>query len=217
MVKIGASVLAADFMNLGNELARAKQANVDLLHIDVMDGHLVKDIAFGAANVAAICANTDLCVDAHLMIEGTHRFTKRMLQAGADIVTLQFEPCLDLYRTICEIRDAGARAYVCIRPATPVWMLEEAAPMVDGVLLVAVPLGIGGQKFIPSMFEKITKLSNWKKERDYSFEIGVDGGVTAENASAIKACGADYLICGTTVFAAADMVQTVRDLRMDGD
>ena len=213
MMKIGASLLAADFMNLGNELARAKQANVDLLHIDVMDGHLVDDIAFGAANVAAICANTDLCVDAHLMIDEPQRFAKRMLQAGAEIVTLQFEPCLDLYRTICAIREAGARAYVSIRPATPVWILEEAAAMVDGVLLVAVPLGIGGQKFIPSMYEKIKKLSEWKKERGYSFEIGVDGGVTAQNASAVKDSGADYLICGTTVFAAPDMAQTVRELR----
>ena len=215
MVKIGASLLAADYMHLGNELERAKQANVDFLHVDVMDGHLVNDIAFGVNNVEAICANTDLCVDTHLMIAQPHRFVQRILLAGAKIVTLQFESCLDLYKTIYEIKEAKARAVICIRPATPVWMLEEAAQMADGILLVAVPLGIGGQKIIPTMYEKIRKLSEWKTEKGYTFEIGVDGGVTAENASQIKACGADCLICGTTVFASKDMKQTVNALKAD--
>lgn len=154
-------------MNFGKRTCACKNANVDLPHIDVMDGHLVEDIAFGAVNVAAICANTDLCVDVHLMLAEPQRFAKRMLEAGAGIVTLQLEPCLDLYRTICMIKDTGARACVCIsRPETPVWMLEETAQMVDGVLLVAVPLVLA-EKFIPSMYEKIKKLSEWKREKGY--------------------------------------------------
>lgn len=213
MVKVGASLLAADFLNLGHELKRAEAAGADFLHIDVMDGHLVSDIAFGADNVKAIASATGLCVEAHLMIAHPERFAMRMVRAGAGIVTLQLEPCLDLYKTIADIKAAGAKAYVCIRPATPLCMLEELFHAVDGILLVTVPLGIGGQKIIPSMYDKIGRLCELRKEGGYAFEIGVDGGVTAGNAARITAPGVDFIVAGSAVFAAADMKETVAILK----
>jgi ribulose-phosphate 3-epimerase len=212
-VKIGASILAADFLNIESEVKRAEQAKVDSIHIDVMDGHLVSDIAFGAGNVRSVCGATDICVDAHLMIARPQSFAMRMIEAGAGIITLQMEPCLDLYKTISDIKAANARAYVCIRPETSAGQLEEVLEWVDGVLLVSVPLGIGGQKMIPSMKRKISRLAEYKNKCGYSFEIGVDGGVTTENAAEITACGADYLVCGTTLFASTDMRATVESLK----
>ena len=205
MVKIGASVLAADFIKLGYDIGRAQQANVDFLHVDVMDGHLVEDIAFGVNNVKAICDSTSLCVDAHLMIAHPQCFARRMAEAGAKIVTIQLEPCLEIYKTIADIQSAGAKAYVGISPTTSLAILEELYPVVDGILLVTVALGIGGQKIIPSMFDKIKKLNKIKNEGKYSFEIGVDGGVVSANAQKIKECGADYMVAGTTIFASLDM------------
>lgn len=213
MVKIGASVLAADFMNLGEEIGRAQRSGVDLLHIDVMDGHLVNDIAFGVNNVSAICRAAGLPVEAHLMIAHPERFALRMIGAGAKIITLQLEPCLEIYKTISDIKSAGAKAYISINPTTPLAMLEELYPMVDGVLLVTVALGIGGQKIIPTMFDKIKKLNELKRDRNYAFETGVDGGVTLENAEKIRECGADYMVGGTMVFASPDMGETVRRLK----
>jgi Pentose-5-phosphate-3-epimerase len=213
MVKIGASVLAADFMKLGYEIERAQEGGVDLFHVDVMDGHLVSDIAFGVNNVKDICRQSRIPVEAHLMTEHPQWFAVRMAEAGAKIVTIQLEPCLEIYRTIMDIRSAGAKAHVCINPTTPLAMLDELYPMVDGILLVTVALGIGGQKIIPTMFEKLRWLHEIKEAHGYTFQIGVDGGVTAANRAEIKKCGADYMIAGTTIFAAGDLKQTVSMLK----
>ncbi len=213
MVKIGASVLAADFIRLGEEIGRVRRSGADRLHVDVMDGHLVHDIAFGVNNVKAVCRAAGLPVEAHLMVAHPERFALRMIEAGANIVTLQLEPCLQIYKTISDIKSAGAKAFVALEPTTPLKLLEELYPVADGVLLVTVALGIGGQQIIPSMFDKISRLGRLKKDGGYGFEIGVDGGVTPENAGRIRECGADYMVGGTMMFASPDMEETVRRLK----
>lgn len=205
--------MAADFLNLGKDLARAQTAGVDFIHIDVMDGHLVDDIAFGVGQVKAIRKATALPLDAHLMIAHPERFALRMTDAGAEWVTVQLEPCLQLYRTIRDIRDAGASPRICLQPTTPLCMAEELLPFVDGVLLVCVPLGLGGQSFIEPMYDKIARLAEIKKSMDGTFSIAIDGGVGEQNIVRLASAGADTIVAGTSLFAAENMRAAANALR----
>ncbi len=209
MVEIGASLLAADFLHLADAMTNAEQAGAGFFHVDVMDGHLVEDIAFGVQNVADICRAANIPVDAHLMIAQPQAFAMRMVNAGAGIVTVQLEPCLQTYRTLRDIKEAGARVGVCVAPETPISALTAVAPWVDRVLLVSVCLGLGGQQFIPQMYDKLRQTKELRDSSGYTFEIGVDGGVTLDNVEAIKACGADYMVAGTCVMASEDMPQAI--------
>lgn len=213
MAEVEASLLAADFLNLEQEIRKAERSGADMFHLDVMDGHLVDDIAFGVQNVKTICAATTLPVDAHLMIAHPHMFAERMVAAGAKLVTIQLEPCLEIYRTIQAVKDDGAEVAVCIAPETPVACLETVVDWVDRVLLVTVALGLGGQSFIPSMEKKIERTVALREQRGLRFKIGVDGGVTPQNAQRIKQCGADYLVAGTCVLASGDMGAAVAALK----
>ena len=214
-LEVQASLLAADFLNLSKEIRRAEASGADLLHVDVMDGRLVDDISFGVKNVEDICAFTGMPVDVHLMIEAPQSFASRMADAGAKIVTIQFEPCKEIFRTITTIQEKGAEAAICIAPETSVSSLGSVIEWADRILLVSVSLGLGGQKFIPSILSKLADLIELRRKSNRKFKIGVDGGITLENSNQIKSLNIDYLVAGTAIFSAMDINGAVKRLKQN--
>jgi len=199
-VKIAASILNADFTRLGQQVAEAEAAGVDLFHLDVMDGHFVPNISFGPAIVEAVHRSTRLPLDVHLMIEEPDRYLADFVQAGAQYVTVHVETCVHLHRSIQEIRRLGARPGVSLNPATPAGNLWEILPDVDLVLVMSVNPGFGGQSFIENALPKIAQIRRWLTERGLQAEIQVDGGITAAIAPRVAAAGATILAVGTAIF-----------------
>ena len=212
-IEVQASLLAADFLSIGTEIKRVEESGVDCLHVDVMDGQLVDDISFGVRNVELISSYSGIPVDAHLMIDTPQSFAGRMADAGAKIITIQYEPCKEIYRTISTIREKGAEPAICIAPETSISALSAIVDWVDRVLLVTVSLGLGGQVFITSMFNKIAALIDLRDRCKNKFKIGVDGGVTLENLSSIRSLDIDYIVAGTTIFQSSDIGMIVKQLK----
>ncbi|ODN31153.1 ribulose-phosphate 3-epimerase [Fervidobacterium thailandense] len=199
MVKISASILAADFSDLKGEISRVLPY-IDEIHLDVMDGHFVPNLTFGYPILEAVKKLTNLPVDVHLMVTNPDDHIEKFITGGASRVTVHYETCYHLHRTISRIKELGAEAFVSINPATPVNVLEEILPYVDGVLIMTVNPGFSGQKFIPTMFEKIKKLSSLRMSKGLTFKIQVDGGVGNENAVQLAQLGVDILVMGYGVF-----------------
>lgn len=199
MVKISASILAADFSDLKGEISRVLPY-IDEIHLDVMDGHFVPNLTFGYPILEAVKRLTNLPVDAHLMVTNPDAHVEKFIAGGASRVTVHYETCYHLHRAISRIKELGAEAFVSINPATPVNVLEEILPYVDGVLIMTVNPGFSGQKFIPTMFEKIKKLSSLRMSKGLTFKIQVDGGVGNENAVQLAQLGVDILVMGYGVF-----------------
>ncbi len=200
MIKISPSILSADFANLQKDVALIEEAGAEYVHIDVMDGHFVENITMGPNVVAALRPHTKLVLDVHLMIENPEKYVADFAKAGADIIMVHVEATRHLHGVLQQIKKLGVKAGVVINPATPVVMIEPVLSMVDQVLVMTVNPGFGGQSFIPETVEKIQQLATLKKEKGYSFDIEVDGGITDKTAPICFEAGANVFVAGSYVY-----------------
>ncbi|MDQ2658861.1 MAG: ribulose-phosphate 3-epimerase [Verrucomicrobiota bacterium] len=212
---IAPSILAADFSQLAQEIRRVEAAGADWLHLDIMDGHFVDNISFGPAIVKTVRGLTSLPLDVHLMIEHPNHYAPRFLEAGANSITVHVESEAkhDVAATLRSIRAAGCRAGLTLNPATAFSLLEDHLSLVDLVLIMTVHPGFGGQAFRPEMMEKVRAARAWRETHSATFEIEVDGGVTAETAPLCRESGANVLVAGTSVFRAKDYATAIAGLR----
>jgi ribulose-phosphate 3-epimerase len=212
MAKLGVSILSADFGRLAEEIA-AVEPEADLLHLDVMDGHFVPAISFGADVVRAIRKRTRLFLDVHLMVQNPDRHLGPFVEAGADGLTVHVEVCPHLHRTLQQIREAGAKAGVALNPSTPFGHVEQVLGDCDLILLMSVNPGFGGQRFIPFVEAKIAAARGRLQALGASCELEVDGGIKPENCQAVAAAGASILVIGSAVFTSPDRTATLREIR----
>jgi ribulose-phosphate 3-epimerase len=212
MVEILASILAADFSRLGEEVAKVERAGAAILHVDVMDGHFVPNLSIGLPVVESLRKITKLKLDVHLMITDPDYFASEFIKAGADQILVHQEACPHLDRTLHHIQSEGALAGVVLNPATPVSTLSEVLSVVDHVLIMSVNPGFGGQKFIPNALHKVRELARRRRELDAHFAIEIDGGVVLENAADIVRAGCDWLVAGSSVFHTPDPGASFREL-----
>lgn len=213
MFKLAPSILSADFSKLGEHVSLIEKGGADVIHVDVMDGHFVPNISFGAAVMKSLNGKTSLKYDVHLMIENPDKYIEDFVTDNTEYITVHQEACTHLHRTLQHIKGLGIKAGVSINPATPVCMLEDILQDVDMVLVMSVNPGFGGQKFIPVALEKIKKLAQIRSEKGLKFEIEVDGGVTLDNATIISEAGADILVAGSAVFGAKDIVERTKEFK----
>jgi ribulose-phosphate 3-epimerase len=202
MVKIAPSILSADFAALADDIAKVEAAGADQLHVDVMDGRFVPNITIGPVVVEAIRKRTRLPLDVHLMIVEPERYLADFVAAGADMVTVHVEACPHLQRTLAQVRELGARAGVALNPATAPTTLGWVLDDLDLVLVMSVNPGFGGQRFIPSAYEKLRAVRALLADR--LVEVSVDGGVKVEHVAPLVAHGATVLVAGSAIFAAPD-------------
>lgn len=214
MPLIAPSVLSADFGNLARDVEMINNSQADWFHVDVMDGVFVPNISFGFPVISALKKHAKKPLDVHLMIVHPERYIKEFKNAGAEILTVHYEACTHLHRTIQTIKQEGLKAGIAINPHTPVNLLEDILPEIDLVLVMSVNPGFGGQKFIKNTFEKVKKLRELIDIKSPGTLIGVDGGVTSENAPALVEAGADILVAGNFVFAASHPDQKIRELKL---
>lgn len=186
---IAPSVLAADFANLQRDITMVNESEADWFHIDIMDGVFVPNISFGFPVLEAIRKYAGKPLDVHLMITDPDRYLEAFAKAGASVITVHYEACPHLHRTIAAIKDLGCKAGVALNPHTPVHLLEDIIQDVDLVLIMSVNPGFGGQKFIQRTFEKIRTLKLMAAERNNSLLVEVDGGVNLSNAGKLLSCG----------------------------
>lgn len=213
MGKIAPSILSADFSRLGEEVRAVERAGADYIHIDVMDGHFVPNITIGPMIVKAVRKMTQLPLDVHLMISDPDRFLDEFAKCGADILTVHAEAVIHMHRTIQFIRSLGVRAAVSLNPATPLDVLEYVLEDLDMVLLMTVNPGFEGQKFIPSVLPKITRLREMAVARRCSLEIEVDGGIGPDSIARVSSAGADVFVAGSAIFYSEDYGKTIHQMR----
>jgi ribulose-phosphate 3-epimerase len=215
VVKLAPSILAADFARLGEQVAEAEQAGADRIHVDVMDGHFVPNIALGAPIVQSLRRVTRLTLETHLMISDPDLFFEEFAEAGSDLFLVHWEGNNNLHRTVQRIRELGKRAGVAINPATPASVLEEILPDLDQVLVMTVNPGFGHQHFLASTLPKIRRVAQMIEQIKPHCELEVDGGVDDATAPMVVAAGANVLVAGTSVFGSdkevAAAMQSLRD------
>lgn len=216
MLKLAPSILSADFSALAADVKKIEEGGADYIHVDVMDGHFVPNISFGAAVMKSLNGKTSLPYDVHLMIENPDQYIGDFVTDQTEFITVHQEACVHLHRTIQNIKSKGVKAGVSINPATPVSTLECVLEDLDLVLIMSVNPGFGGQKFIPQTLQKVNELAAIKKERGLDFAIEIDGGVTLANAKEVMDAGVEIAVAGSAVFGAEDVVQRVRDFKQIG-
>lgn len=213
-IYIAPSILSADFAKLGQEVVEAEHSGADWLHVDVMDGHFVPNITFGALVMGAIAPLTKLPLDVHLMIENPERYIPDFAKAGAHLITVHQEACVHLHRVLHMMKEHGVKAGVAINPATPVSSIREVLEDVDLVLVMTVNPGFGGQAFIPSTLRKIRELKELREELGLNnLRIEVDGGISAATAPQVVEAGADVLVAGNAVFGRSDRRAAIQEIR----
>lgn len=203
-IKVAPSLLAADFLSIGSEIRRMREAGADWLHYDVMDGLFVPNISFGQGVLKAAARACDMPCDVHLMIERPERYIEEFAQAGAKIITVHAEATHHLHRVLQQIHACGCLAGVALNPATSPECLRYVLGDLDLALVMTVNPGFGGQKLIESAVRKIGEIDRMKREAGLSFEIEVDGGVNGENAAALVEQGATALVAGSALYGAND-------------
>ena len=213
MLKLAPSILSADFSALAADVKKIEEGGADYIHVDVMDGHFVPNISFGAAVMKSLNGKTSLPYDVHLMIENPDQYIGDFVTDQTEFITVHQEACVHLHRTIQNIKSKGVKAGVSINPATPVSSLECVLEDLDLVLIMSVNPGFGGQKFIPQTLNKVKELAAIKKERGLNFVIEIDGGVTLANAREVMEAGVEIAVAGSAVFGAEDVVQRVKEFK----
>ncbi len=210
---IAPSILAADFANLQRDVEMINSSEADWFHIDIMDGVFVPNISFGMPVLEAITKHAKKTIDVHLMIIDPDRYIQTFADLGANVLTVHFEACNHLHRTLQAIKSAGMKAGVAINPHTNIDLLEDVINDIDLVCVMSVNPGFGGQSFIENTYEKVAKLKALITKKDASTMIEIDGGVTNKNAAQLVAVGADVLVAGNFVFKAENPTQTIADLK----
>lgn len=210
---IAPSVLAADFANLERDCKMINESQADWFHIDIMDGVFVPNISFGMPVMAAIKKHAKKPLDVHLMIVDPDRYVETFKAIGADVLTVHYEACDHLHRSIQNIKAHGMKAGVALNPHTPVALLKDVIEDLDLVCLMSVNPGFGGQKFIPNTYNKVKELRAMIDASSSNCLIEIDGGVGANNAKDLIDAGADVLVAGSAVFASEDPVKTVELLK----
>ncbi|MEY4456301.1 MAG: hypothetical protein RLY15_565 [Bacteroidota bacterium] len=210
---IAPSLLAADFLRLGEACKMLNESEAEWFHLDVMDGSFVPNISYGLPVIEQIKTTTKKVMDVHLMIVSPEKYIADFKKAGADILTVHYEACPHLHSTLQQIKAHGMKAGVALNPHTSVDLLKDVIKDIDVVCVMSVNPGFGGQKFIEHTYEKVKTLKKMITEAGASTLIEIDGGVTQNNASKLVAAGADVLVAGTTVFKAADPKQMIATLQ----
>ena len=208
---IAPSLLAADFFDLSSQMKLLKEGNIEVLHLDVMDGMFVPSISFGMPVISSLRKSVDFFFDVHMMVENPERYIEDFYNSGADGITIHFEACKHIDRCIAQIKSLGLRSGISINPATPVSLLENIVSEVDMVLIMSVNPGFGGQKFIPYSLDKIKELSKMREKKNQKLLIQVDGVVGVDNIKALSDAGVDEFVAGSSVFK-GDILKNIKAL-----
>lgn len=210
---IAPSVLAADFGNLQRDVEMINQSDADWFHIDIMDGVFVPNISFGMPVLKAISKHANKTIDTHLMIVNPDRYIQTFADLGSDILTVHYEACTHLHRTLQAIKAAGMQAGVALNPHTNINVLEDTINDIDLVCIMSVNPGFGGQSFIENTYNKVKQLKDLITHKGASTKIEIDGGVTDKNAKQLVDAGADVLVAGSYVFKSEDQISTIKELK----
>lgn len=213
MIKIAPSMLSADFARLGEQIEEISGAGADYIHVDVMDGHFVPNISFGASVMKSLNHVSSAPYDVHLMIEDPDKYLEDFVTDRTEFITVHQEACPHLNRTIQHLHSCGVKAGVALNPGSPVCLLDEVLDEADMILIMSVNPGFGGQSLIPSTLKKIRKLAALREQEGYDWQLEIDGGVNMETIADVSASGVDIMVAGSAVFKAEDLGGRVKELR----